>query len=130
MKTILRAAGAILLGYVLVVLVTEFGFRMFPGGRAPKHAGPIVTALATLVAIVAGLAGGFVAGSLSGIRGRYAAAIVTLPLITETIWLLTTRTPPDEFWFDLAGAATLIGSTLAGGIASELRRPRAHATSA
>jgi hypothetical protein len=124
MKTILRTAGAIVLGYIVVVLVTEFGFRLFPGGRAPKHGGAALMALATLIAILAGFSGGFLAGALGRARGRYAAGIVALPLVAESIWLLTTRTPPDEFWGDLVGAVTLIASVIAGGISSELRRRR------
>ena len=130
MKNILRTAAAILLGYVAVVLVTEFGFRLFPGGRAPKDGGPVVTAVATAIAIIAGFLGGLIAGRLGTMRGRYAAAIVAIPLVAETIWLLTTRTPPDEFWFDFAGAITLIASVVAGGFASERgRSARVAATS-
>jgi hypothetical protein len=113
---ILRSIGAILLGYVLVVLLTEFGFRMFPGGVAPKE-GPLLPMIAaTVVAVAAGCTGGWVAARLAAIRPMIAASIVALPLGAESIWLLTTRTPAEEFWLDLGGAVTLIGSVLAGGV--------------
>jgi hypothetical protein len=127
MKSALRTVLGIFVGYVTVVFLTEFGFRAFPGGRAPKNAGLGLAALATMIAVTAGFSGGFVAASLAKLRPVVSAAIVAVPLLIETIWLLTTQTPAHEFWFDLFGALTLIGSTVAGGLAREcwLRRYRA-----
>jgi hypothetical protein len=112
----------VLLGFVLVVLSTEFGFRMVPGGRAPKG-GPLLPQVAALaVAVAAGLVGGYVAARLAAIGPVLAAALVAVPLVLESAWLLAARTPPDQFWRDLAGACTLVASTVAGGL---LRRAAA-----
>ncbi|HVS31924.1 MAG TPA: hypothetical protein VMS98_10740 [Thermoanaerobaculia bacterium] len=127
MKNIARTILGIVAGYAVVVLMTELGFGAFPDGRAPKNGGVTVTALATMVAVAAGFTGGYVAAALSRLRPVVSAAIVTVPLVIESIWLLTTRTPPAEFWFEFFGAITLIGSTIAGGLARQcwLRRYRA-----
>jgi hypothetical protein len=124
---IVRSVAAVVLGYILVVLVTEFGFRLFPGGRAPRHAGFALTTLATLIAMTAGFTGGYVAATLTRFRPFYAALLVALPLTIESLWLLTTRSRPGDLPFEIAGAVTLIGSTVAGGAARELLQRRHRA---
>lgn len=121
---IFRSVGAVILGYALVVLITEFGFRLFPGGRAPKHAGVAMSALATLIAVAAGFTGGYVAAVIADARATF---VVALPLIAESIWLLTTRTPRDEFAGDLFGACVLIGSVIAAGLYKRSRQLRSSA---
>ena len=116
----IRAAGAILLGYALVVLITEFGFRLFPGGRAPRNAGLAITSLATLIAASAGFTGGYVAATLARIRPVLAALFVAAPLLVESVWLLS-RAPKADLAFESAGAVVLIGATVAGGAARALR---------
>ena len=116
MKT-LRSVAAVIGGYVLVVLITEFGFRLFPGGRAPKDGELAATVLATFIAVAAGFSGGCFAAMFAAWRPLVAASVVAAPLLVESVWLLTTRTPPADFWTDLTGVCMLIGSTLLGGYA-------------
>lgn len=125
---VVRAVLGIVTGYVLVVLLTTVGFRPFPGGVAPVDGGLAVTVLSTLIAVMAGLIGGYTAAALARIRPMASAGIVAVPLILESVWLLTTRTPPHELLYAAAGAVTLIVSTLAGGVVREIQLRRAPAT--
>ena len=127
MKNIALTVLGVVAGYALVVILTSLGFRGFPGGRVPGNAGFGVMALATIIAVAAGFVGGYVAGSVARLRPVISASIVAVPLVIESVVLLAMRTPAAEFWFDFFGALTLIGSTIAGGLAREcwLRRYRA-----
>ena len=104
---IARAIAGFLLGYAFVVLTTEFGFRPFPQGRGSLAEGPLQMALATLVAVVAGLGGGALAARIG--RSRVVGALVAVPLVLETFWLFFLKVPPEEpTLFDVGGALTLI----------------------
>ena len=120
---IARAIAGFLLGYAFVVLTTEFGFRPFPQGRASLAEGPAQMALATLVAVIAGLGGGALAAWVS--RSRIVGALVAVPLTLETFWLFLLKDPPEEATlFEVAGAITLIACTIAGAFAQGLLRRR------
>ena len=105
---IARFLAGFLLGYAVVVLTTEFGFRLLPP-RPIRTSDPLVMAAAALVAIVAGLCGGALATWIA--RTRVAGALVLLPLVAETIWLLFFRASD---WHDAVGAATLLLAVAAG----------------
>jgi hypothetical protein len=108
---IVRFIGGFLVGYAGVVLGTEFGFRLLP--RRPLHSGdPWIMGGAALVAIVAGLCGGAVASWIG--RTRMAGALVLVPLIAETIWLLFFRKGEPQTWLDAAAAVTLLAAVAAG----------------
>ena len=127
MKNIALTVLGVVAGYALVVILTTLGFRGFPGGRVPANPGFGVMALATIIAVTAGFVGGYAAASVARLRPLFSASLVAVPLAIESVVLLTMRTPPAELWFDFFGALTLIGSTIAGGLAREcwLRRYRA-----
>jgi hypothetical protein len=125
---VFRSVLAILTGYVLVVVLTTLGFRPFPGGVAPVDGGLVVTVLSMLIAIIAGLVGGYTAAAVATIRPMLSAGIVAVPLLFESIWLLTTRTLQNELLFASAGAVTLIASTIAGGVIREVQLRRTPAT--
>lgn len=105
---IVRFIAGFLLGYAFVVLATEFGFRLLP--ERPLHSGdPWIMAAAALVAIVAGLGGGALASWIA--RTKLAGALVLLPLIAESIWLLFWR---PSHWLDFAASLTLLAAVAAG----------------
>jgi DNA-binding transcriptional LysR family regulator len=105
---ILRFIAGFLLGYAVVVLTTEFGFRLLP--KHALHSGdPLLMGGAALVAVVAGLGGGALATWIA--RTKIAGALVLLPLVAETIWLLFWR-PSD--WLDAVAAITLLAAVAAG----------------
>ncbi len=109
---ILRGIAGFLLGYAVVVLVTEFGFRLLPD--RPLHSGNLgVMAAAAVVAVVAGLGGGALAAWIA--RSWIAGALVLLPLVAETYWLLfLRRSDPPVDWRDAAAALTLLTAVAAG----------------
>ena len=108
---IVRGILGFLAGYAIVVLTTEFGFRLLPD--RPLHSGrPLIMLGAAVVAIVAGLAGGAVAAWIA--RNRVVGALVLIPLIAETIWLLFIREGEPQTWLDAAAALTLLAAVAAG----------------
>lgn len=109
---IVRGIAGFLLGYAVVVLVTEFGFRLLPD--RPLHTGSLgVMAAAAVVAIVAGLGGGALAAGIA--RSWIAGALVLLPLAVETYWLLfLRRSDPPADWRDAAAALTLLAAVAVG----------------
>ena len=108
---IVRGVIGFLVGYAVVVLTTEFGFRLFPD--RPLHSGkPLIMAGAALVAIVAGLAGGAIASWIA--RNRIVGFLVLLPLIAETIWLLFIQTRHPQNWLDAMAALTLLAAVAVG----------------
>ena len=108
---IVRGILGFLIGYAIVVLTTELGFRLFPD--RPLHTGrPLIMAGAAVVAIVAGLAGGAVAAWIA--RNRLVGFLVLVPLIAETIWLLFIQTRHPQNWLDAMAALTLLAAVAAG----------------
>ena len=108
---IVRGILGFLIGYAIVVLTTEFGFRLLPD--RPLHSGrPLVMLGAAMVAIVAGLVGGAAATWIA--RNRIVGMLVLVPLIAETIWLLFIREGEPQTWLDAAAALTLLAAVAAG----------------
>jgi hypothetical protein len=118
---ILRGVLGFLIGYATVVLTTELGFRLLP--HDPVHnPSLVIVLLGALVAVTAGLAGGGLATWIA--RSRAVGALVLVPLIAETIWLLFYRVsarPPD--WRDTAAALTLLIAVAAGAYFTPLAAP-------
>lgn len=109
---IVRFIAGFLAGYAVVVLVTSAGFALLPD--RPLHSGSAgVMLAAALVAIGAGAGGG--AGAAWIARNRIAGALVLLPLMAETYWLLfIRRSEPPLDWRDAAAALTLLVAVAAG----------------
>jgi hypothetical protein len=107
---IVRGILGFLAGYAVVVLTTEFGFRLLPQ-RPIHHESALVVAAAAVVAITAGVAGGGLAAWIA--RSRTAGLVVLVPLLAETIWLLFFR-PSD--WRDAVAALTLLACVAAGAL--------------
>jgi len=109
---IARVVVGFLVGYAIVVLTTEFGFRLLP--RHALHSGdPLLMASAAAVALTAGFAGGAAGVWIAG--SRVAGAIILAPLLAETYWLLfLRRSVPPADWLDAAAALALLAAVAAG----------------
>ena len=117
---IARAAAAMIVGYAVIVLLTSLGFNGVLGGRPIYGGPPLILAAGMLVAVIAGVVGGYIAGLIGPSRGLVNALLVLLPLIVDTSFVLfffKPRTAP--FWFDATASATLMACTLCGGLLSD-----------
>ena len=87
-------------GYGVIVLLTSLGFNGVLGGRSLYGGSPLILAAGMLVAVVAGLIGGYTAGSIGPGRGLFNASLVLVPLIGDTIFVL--------FFFKRSTASVLV----------------------
>jgi hypothetical protein len=124
LKRVLRALAAMIIGYGVIVVLTSLGFNVVLGGQPIYGASTVVLASGMLVAVISGLAGGYVAGLIGPMRGLMNATLVLLPLSVDTVFVLffygRSNAPS---WFDAMASATLMLFTLGGGfLSSELVR--------
>jgi hypothetical protein len=115
-KVILRGLGAMIIGYAAIVLLTTLGFNLVLGGRPLYGASALVLGMGAMVAVVSGLAGGCIAGWIGPDRGLTNAALVLIPLIIDTTFVLFFfKGSNAPFWFDAMASGTLMLCTLLGG---------------
>ena len=118
---IVRGTAAMILGYGVIVVLTSLGFNGVLGGRPLYGGSPVVLGTGMLVAVIAGLAGGYTAAFIGPARGLLNASLVLIPLVGHTIFVLFFfKRSNAPFWFDAFAAATLMVCTLAGGLLKEL----------
>jgi hypothetical protein len=110
---VLRSAGAVVLGYAVIVVCTSVGFGQL-GGIVHLNAPPRIQAAAAFVAVGSGLLGGLIAALIAGSHPIRHATAVLLFLCIDTGVVLV-RGSADPLWFDLMGAATLMLATVCGG---------------
>lgn len=109
-----RSIAAPVAGYVVVLVSTIYGFK--PLGNFIHVNSPLHIQLAgTLVAVVSGILGGLAAAFVAGRYPVRHAAAVLIFLTIDTATVLY-RGSSDPAWFELMGAATLMGATVCGGI--------------
>ncbi|HUP48916.1 MAG TPA: hypothetical protein VNA04_09005 [Thermoanaerobaculia bacterium] len=120
MRTALRSIGAAVAGYALIVVITSFGFPLVLGHALVDKGDLREVVLGTIVAVIAGFAGGYVGTMIGVLRPTLNAALVTIPIVIETTFVLLFRTDPEEVVFSAIGALILIGSTIAPGALREL----------
>jgi hypothetical protein len=122
---IVRGAAAMFVGYGVIVLLTSLGFNGVLGGRPLYGGSPLILAAGMLVAVIAGLAGGYTAGLIGPGRGLFNASLVLVPLIGDTIFVLFFfKRSTAPFWFDALAASTLMICTVGGGFLREQWRTR------
>jgi hypothetical protein len=98
---IIRGAAAMIVGYGVIVVLTSLGFNGVLGGRALYGGSPAVLVTGMLVAVIAGLAGGYTAGFIGPSRGSLNASLVLIPLVGDTIFVLSFfKRSNAPFWFD------------------------------
>lgn len=123
-KTILRFVAAGVFGYAVVAALTSLGFDVWLDGADLYRGGPILQLQGTLVALVSGLAGGAIAGSIGRIgrsepdarpRSVFHALAVLPLLVVDTAYVLFVFEGTAPWWFDLGGSLVLMAATVAGG---------------
>lgn len=122
----LRLVAAGVLGYGLIAALTSAGFNLWLGGADLFGGGPLLQLQGTLVAVVAGLAGGMLAGWIGGRRPILHALAVLPLLIIDTIYVLFFFDGTAPLWFDLVGGLVLMASTVAGAAMLDTRRREIH----
>lgn len=85
---VVRAVAAALLGYAAIVVLTTLGFVHWLGGADLYRGGGALQAKGALVAVVAGLAGGALAGAIGGRRPLLHAASGLPFLGLDTVYVL------------------------------------------
>ncbi len=111
----LRSLLAVVAGYLVIALGTTLTFETWLGGIGYHESPPSELALATLGALLSGLAGGLVAAWIAGRRPLLHGSLVSIPLALDTTWVVTSGISDDPVWFDLGGGLTLmLGAALAG----------------
>jgi hypothetical protein len=112
-----------IIGYALIVVLTSFGFNVLLGGRPLYGGSALLLGAGMLVAVISGLAGGFIAGRIGAGRGLINAALVLVPLVIDSIYVLFFFEGSNApFWFDAMASGTLMFFTLLGGFLSERSR--------
>jgi hypothetical protein len=123
LKRVLRALAAMMFGYGVIVVLTSLGFNVVLGGRPIYGGSTLVLVSGMLVAVISGLAGGYVAGLIGPMRGLVNAMLVLIPLTIDTTFVLFFyKKSTAPFWFDAMASATLMMFTLVGGFLSK-RKP-------
>lgn len=108
----LRSVAAVVGGYLLVVGGTILTFNILVG-QVTVDSHPRQMILGTIGAVLSGLAGGIVAGTIAPRLPFAHAAGVLLFLALDTAFVLSKGSGPA--WFDLAGSSVLAVSVLIGG---------------
>lgn len=110
-----------IIGYGAIVGLTSLGFNGVLGGRTLYGGPSLILGAGMLVAVIAGLLGGYIAGFIGPGRGLLNASLVLVPLIGDTIFvLLFFKRSTAPIWFDAIAAATLMICTVGGGFLREL----------
>jgi hypothetical protein len=110
-----------IVGYVAIVGLTSLGFNGVLSGRTLYGGPPLILAAGMMVAVIAGLVGGYIAGFIGPGRGLLNASLVLVPLIGDTIFVsFFFKQSTAPFWFDAIAAATLMICTVGGGFLREL----------
>jgi len=124
---LVRSILAPIIGYAVILVCTIEGFK--PLGNIIHVSAPLRIHLAgALVAISSGMLGGLAAAFVAGRHPVWHASSVLIFLFIDTGTVLS-RGSSDPAWFELMGAATLMGATVLGGVAYGVvsnRRKRAQ----
>lgn len=115
LRVIARAIAAIIAGYGLIVVLTTAGFNGWLDGANLFRGGLALMAKGMLVALVAGLAGGYVAALIGGKRPMLHASLVLVPLLADSTYVFFFFPRETPLWFEVMGSAGLMLSTLGGG---------------
>lgn len=116
---VLRSVGAILCGYVALIVGTTVVQEAIFGGVSYQSSGRSTLIAAGVLTPLAGVLAGAVTGSIARARPAFHALPIAVAIAVETTVLYRTGRVDGPLWFEaLAGAAlavaVLAGSVLAG----------------
>jgi hypothetical protein len=102
-------------GFFVIQVATTAGFA--PLGDIIQVTAPLrIHVLATLVAVVSGLAGGLAATLAGGGVSRVPVIVTSMIVAAESTYIVLYLRGQNPVWFEVLGAGTLLGATLAGGL--------------
>jgi nitrate/nitrite transporter NarK len=123
-KKAARLLVAGFLGYSLIAVLTTVGFEGWLKGADLFRGGPALLARGMLVSLVAGVAGGALAGLIGGRRPLLHVFAVLPFLMADSIYVLFFFDRTTPFWFELLGSLGLMTFTVMGGALIWLLRSR------
>jgi hypothetical protein len=116
--TLLRALWRIaagFFGFFVIQVATTAGFA--PLGDIIQVTAPFrIHVLATLVALVSGVAGGLAATLAGGGASRVPVIVTSMIVTAESTYIVLYLRGHNPVWFEVLGAGTLLGATVAGGL--------------
>jgi hypothetical protein len=119
---VVRAFGAIVAGYAVIVALTTAGFTGWLENANLYLGGISLILKGMLVAVVAGVTGGYVAALIGGRRPLLHAALVLLPLAADSFYVFFVFPRQTPLWFEVIASAGLMAATLAGGVLRTLQK--------
>ena len=119
---VLRTVAGVVFGYWVLAMLITLAFERGLGGVSYSKSSLGVLVLAGFCGFASAVIGGAAAVWISGIRAWVPALIMSVLVVIETTWLLSTGRAEGPVWFDALGALSLIaGIQLGAAIASRLR---------
>lgn len=119
---VLRTVVGIIFGYWLLAMLITVVFEWGLGGVSYSKSSLGVLVLAGICGFASAILGGAAAVWISGIRPWVPALVMSVLVVIETTWLLSTGRAEGPVWFDALGALSLIaGIQLGAAIVGRLR---------
>ena len=115
LMTALRYAAAAVAGYLLIALGNVLTLEILLGGFTYTASSAGALAVAAVGSVLAGLAGGYLAGWIGGPWPVSHALGVLVFLGLDTFHVLTSGISSDPLWFDAMASAGLMAATVLGG---------------
>lgn len=121
---VFRTLVGIVAGYGLMGLLITLVFENGLGGVNYGKSSAGVLLLAGLCGFASAVAGSMAAALISGGRRWITATVMSLLVVAETTWLVTSGRADGPVWFDALGALSLIVGIQLGALLYGRFRPR------
>ena len=114
MIRLLRTLLGVVVGYLVMVallfLVQDVSF----GGISFDKSSTLELLIAGPLSALAAVVGGVTATAIAGMKTRTAGVVMSVIVVIETIYLVTTGRVGGPLWFDLLGSGSLVAGILVG----------------
>jgi hypothetical protein len=119
---VLRTVAGVIFGYWLLAMLITLVFERGLGGVSYSKSSLGVLVLAGFCGFASAVIGGAAAVWISGIRAWVPALIMSVLVVAETSWLVSSGRAEGPLWFDVLGGLSLIvGIQLGAAVAGRLR---------